>query len=550
MNQDTFIEPVGSIPMTTDLPTQTNDSYDVVGRGGKVRHSGNFSPNNPYLAQLQVATSNQDKDALYELAVQWEADYANLNEQRAYNRQVLEEQRQYDSPEAQVARQRAAGINPDLAGTGSSGSGSGSSAQMQLPAMADQTGQTKFSNAYDNTSLVFEGINTAANVASALTSGVSGIMNAVSNLKTVPSHIALNEANAGLAGAKANEIDALLAGKKKGVDLSNVAQGIQNSTATLQQLAEFSNLISPDTADFAPILKSLGVSEENVAPYSDIIKQMHANPQMRDKYAKASVAAKWSEAENSLYTDAVVSEMTDLGYKIQYEQQYWQFNTSQLKNKISGLLNTDEFAQQTASNEIGRVIVEGNALGLSNDEIALRTQQLKTDTEAYLNGLADRAATLEVMDKTIASLQASDQSNSPQVKAQIDRIRAEKIGLRNLLASEFNQIKSHYLSTAQQYYHRNTVMRLDGTIRDEGAVAKYNYFSDLTFNDLVYHRRTAGEIAKGWVDSTIDAAGVVVDAAGVARGFNFNNTYRDVHGSAARNAGYNAGWAAAQNYYE
>lgn len=324
--KNNFTNPYGAVleyaKEQRDQYIEENDITAVTGKHGKIRHSGKFSSNNPYLSQLEVAKGNQDKDALYELAVQWEADYANRQMQLEENRAILEEQREYDSPLAQTQRMREAGINPDLEGA-SVGSGSGNgSAQLANPGMADQTGQTKFSNKYDNTSLIFEGINTASGIVGTLTSGVSGIMNAVSTMKMLPSQIALNEANAGLSSAKANEVNALLEGKKKSLNLSNVAQGIQNSTATLQQLAEFSHLIAPDTADFAPHLKALGVEEANIAPYTDMIKQMHANPQMRDKYAKAELSARWSEAENAQYTDATVAEMTDLGYKIQYEQQY------------------------------------------------------------------------------------------------------------------------------------------------------------------------------------------------------------------------------------
>lgn len=183
-----------------------------------------------------------------------------------------------------------------------------------------------------------------------------------------------------------------------------------------------------------------------------------------------------------------------------------------MKNRISGLLNTEEFAEQAASNELESLRLEGASVGLAQDEIDLRVEQLKHDTEAYLNSLADHAATLEAIDDTIDALKAGENPDSPQIKALIDRLRAEKMSMRGLLSNEFNQIKTHYLRTAQQYYHSNTVLKPGGSIKDEGDVAKYNYFSDLTFNDLIYHRRTAGEIANQWVNTTISAAGVAAQA--------------------------------------
>ena len=200
-------------------------SVSVYGTGGKKRHVGNFSDSNPYLDNLNVANNNEDKDALFERAVEWEADYANLQEQRAYNREVLEEQREYDSPVNQIARQRAAGINPDIA-SGSNGGSSigGSSAQMNIPSMADQQGQTKFSNKYDNLNNVFNGINAASSMLSSLTSGYGNIVAGISQLKTLPSQVSLNEANAAAASAQANELTALLEGKKKSIDLDNISR--------------------------------------------------------------------------------------------------------------------------------------------------------------------------------------------------------------------------------------------------------------------------------------------------------------------------------------
>lgn len=325
---NTFTNPVGSVSDSSSY--RSSPDQKTTWTDPDRRHTGQYSDVNPYFDQMRLARNKQDQDALYELAIQWEADYTNRQMQLAENKAILDEQRLYDHPLAQVARQRAAGINPDLEGSGS-GTSSGSSAQLTNPGMADQTGQTKFSNQYDNAHLVFEGINTAASLVGALSGGVSNIMNAVSNMKILPSQIELNEANAVLSGAKAREIMHLLPGKKEGqlianegANLQNIAHGISNATNTLSFLAEISNLIDPSADDetLMPYLNSLGVPEQNQPYFRDIIKQMHANPQMREKYAKAELAAKWSEAENALYTDETVAEMTDLGYKIQYEQQY------------------------------------------------------------------------------------------------------------------------------------------------------------------------------------------------------------------------------------
>lgn len=540
-HKNPFMNPIGSVGESsyrdTVLP-DTGTNYIVYGEGGNTRHQGNFRKDNPYFEQLMIASNNQDKDALYELAIQWEADYANLQEQREYNQGVLEEQREYDSPVNQIARARAAGINPDLDGSSGSTS-SGSSAQMQIPAMADQTGQTKFSNSYDNTQLVFEGINTAANFVSSMAGGVSGIMGAVSQLMTMPSQIALNEANAGLSGAKANEINQLLDGKKKAIDLSNIGQGISNTSATLQQLAHFSKLIAPNTADMAPHLKALGVEEAQIAPYTDLIKQLHANPEMRDHFAKAELSARWSEEQNSQYTNALVAEMTELQRNIDYEQKHWTFQTTQLQGKIAKLLNTDSFAQQTASNEMTAAMLEGQALTIKGDEMKLYAKQLAYDTAAHLKAIEDRAVTLTSIDNTITALYK--QPKTPERDAQINRLNAERVGLRTMLSNEFYKIKDTYLVTSQQIYQNQTILDADNQILPEAQRSGANFFSDVTFNDLIHHTRTPDEIANQWVRTAVDAAGVAVDAAGVARGFHFNKTYKEAHDGMQFQKGYKAG---------
>ena len=517
----------------------------IIGEGGSARHAGYFSNDNPYFDNLRVATSNQDKDALYERAIEWEADYANRQMQLDENRAILEEQRQYDSPIERMARERAAGINSDLEGSSGSGS-SGSAAQLTNPGMADQIAQTKFSNAYDNTHLVFEGLNTASSFAGTMAGGISGIMNAVSQMKMVPSQIALNEANAGLSGAKANEINELLAGKKKGVDLSNIGQGISNTTATLQQLAHFSQLIAPDTVDMAPHLKALGVEEAQIAPYTDLIKQMHANPEMRDRFAKAELSARWSEEENAQYTAAVVAEMTELQRNIDYEQKHWTFQTTQLQGKIAKLLNTNSYAESVASNEITAELIEGQALGIKGDEMTLYAKQLAYDTATHLRALEERAATINSIDQAVAALYK--QPKTPERDAQINRLNAERVGLRTMLSSEFYKIKDTYLSTAQQIYQNQSILDGNNNILPEAKRSSANFFSDVTFNDLIHHTRTPDEIANSWVRTTVDAAGVAVDAAGVARGYHFNKTYKEAHNGMQFKKGFKEGQAGAFSF--
>ena len=106
---------------------------DIVAASGVVpgnyqtrRHKGNFSQNNPYYQQLNSGFHRKgDQDALYELAVKWEADYSTTLENREYSEQLRDEQREYELPINEVIRNRQAGINLDIAGGSAGVSGLG-----------------------------------------------------------------------------------------------------------------------------------------------------------------------------------------------------------------------------------------------------------------------------------------------------------------------------------------------------------------------------------------------------------------------------------------
>lgn len=266
---------------------------DVYGTGGSVRHSGAISKNNPYYSSLMMASNNQDKDALYELAIQWEADNANLQEQREYDRKVLEEQREYDSPLSQVQRAREAGINMDLTGGSGSGSGvsSGSSAQLTPREIDDQTGQTKFKNSYDTANTVFNGINTAANVIGVLTSGATQLMDGISKLRLLGSQRELVE-------AQTNEISSLLSGKK--------------FDQTTRQISMLSGMLHNGfkDEDSTALYDMYGIDENERAGYNNAIRMIHERPEVLSAWQENEIgnraSSKRSEVYNSEYFSRII----------------------------------------------------------------------------------------------------------------------------------------------------------------------------------------------------------------------------------------------------
>lgn len=345
------------------------------------RHTGYFSENNPYFGQLRITRDKQDIDALYERAIEWEADYANRQMQLEENRAILEEQREYDLPINEVARQRAAGINPDIAGSGS-GSGSGSDAQLTNPGMADQQGQTKFGNYYDNANLVLSGISTAVNFVSGLSSGVSGILNAVSNFKLVPSQIALNEANAGLANAEANQINTLLDGKKQNLDLTNSGLEISNAANKFSLASSLAEKISPDTEDIPAEILKLGVSGDDATEYSDLVKLFHAHPALKAQFAADKTKQTWNEAENAEFTREMVSQIVDLEGSTRLHKSWSDFYVSKMDDAFNNFLDNVGFGTKSADYENRELSLGFKELSYDRQALDYAIEKLKNDVGA------------------------------------------------------------------------------------------------------------------------------------------------------------------------
>lgn len=351
--------------------------YNAYGNGGSLRHTGNFYTNNPYLDDLKVARDNQDIDALYERAVEWDADWFNLQEQRAYDKAVLDEQRDYDSPVNQIARQRAAGINPDIAGSGSgSGSSSGSSAQMTPRQIADQQGQTKFSNKYDNLNNVFNGINAGANVLSSVVGAYGAIADSVMKFKSLPSQIALNNSTAKLNTTKADEISQLLSGKKTG-------QALDNGLKFVNLIGSLGNMIKPDASDeeFAALVEQAGIEEASRPGYISAIKQAQSQPGFLSNYKSDILSERDAEAQLQVYTQEALLGIHEEELQLQELQLDFDIMRQGIQNSVmTYLTNSPGYTENLADIQSLTADNAANSLELAKD-------QLRRDFAAYGQGL-------------------------------------------------------------------------------------------------------------------------------------------------------------------
>lgn len=520
-----LINPVGS--------TAWHSQWNYKGVDDRAFH---YSEGNPHMKLIEDMLKSkhykpEEIGDLYAKAYQWEADQAKWIQQLEVDQAIKQEQREYDNAVNQVARSRAAGINLDVAGSsGGSGSGTGTAAGATSPDNTSSIGRT---DPYAGKYYQLAAIQTAAQFAQTMVDSTATIMGAVNSQRMLPSQINLNNAQAGLMDAEANEIDTLLTGKKKSIDLAN-------TNAYLGQLAEMSHLLRPDATDedFNTTLAGLGLAEEQIPTATNVIRQFHKDPLLLARFAQSKTQQRWSEVENAQYTEELVTQMVDLEKRTEYMQMQLDFETTDLQTKIATLLNTTEYAENNAELMI-------DTLDYNQDALELQAKQLSNDTTAYLEGLQQKAEVLNSIQSQRQAIIDYAEKQGRKItgneRATLDRLQAEYISLKTMFSNEFYKVKSSFLTAAQQRYQNYYRVNSKGMLNPASSLELYNMHSDVTFNDLLTHTKTAGDIANMWTNTAISAAGVAVDALGVARGYNFNSVYENAHNGMQFKKGFKAG---------
>lgn len=471
----------GSWQKNDDVPDGT---YNIV-------HGGLFSKENYAANSISHMTNRQDRDAAYEAAFKWEQDRQDLLEQRRFNDAVLAEQREYDSDIQRVKRARAAGINLDL-NSGSSGSSSsgGSSAQMAQTEIKDQDLQTKFSNRYDNLHTAFEGINTAANFIGSLSGGVGSIMSAFTSLATLPSQTALNTANAGLANAQSNEINTLLDGKKKSIDLQNVSE-------YMGQVGYFQDMLKPGFTDDEAVnlFSTLGIGEDQHSGLMRSIRGVHENPDILAKFNADKLNARKSQMEERIYNDQVVERMVNLQKDIDFSNLQFEHSRSRMLASVeSALAGDDQY--------VGNLIdTEKNNVAAQNSYSSIARQNAAYDIKVWSDQMDERKKMVNESKAKLDLLKEQGLKNGWTHEETLNYNSAwiEYTTMKTALAEEFDKAKTSYYEFSQKFYEREALMTENGGLRNLDNVGAEMHFSGVTCDNWLQSYSSMGEIVRGWV---------------------------------------------------
>ena len=424
------------------------------------KHGAKLSTDNPYFTQLNQAMSGGDEDALYELAIKWEAENAGYERERADKLADLAEQRAYDDPSAVVARNRKAGINLDLQGSSVvGGSGSGLSAP-SMPSFETPTDNTShFANRLDSHTMVTNAISSASSLLSAFSGLGSTIVNGISTMRMLP----IAEKAGQLANQTAEQLQPHQVNAQRIANESAEMSLMSQSLSTLTSLSS-SGFFTPDTTDeeYSNVLGTLGFGADRIPSLINGIKQYQSNPAYREMYDRAKIAQIKAEEEGKVYTRNVIAGLTQLAKDTEVLEGNLRFVTDDLQYKIANILNTDEYATVLADNSI----MDANN-GYKQRE--LLGKQLDRDLEAFdaqLNYLVDATKKSQSI---IAEIR-NGAKNRPLTmqESSLIEVEEEKIKVYSTLGSDFlTSARSLVINSIQNRFYKREALNSNGTYKPD-----------------------------------------------------------------------------------
>lgn len=484
------------------------------------RHSGSFSANNPYFTQLNRAGSKADEDALFELAVKWEAEQAGYQQERADKYADLLEQRAYDDPTAVVSRNRRAGINSDLVGaSGAVGSGSGSSATADMPSLSTPTDNTShFSNQVDRHSMILGAVDSVAGLLGAFSSLGSAVTNSISTLTMLPIAKRAGELSNQLADEMRPHQVSLAEKLSQGQQIANDTADLDLINKSLGTLNSLSGFITPETSDddATNILSSLGFDSAKIPSLLTGVKQWHSNPQYKANWEKSKQQAIEAEEYGKTYTRDYISGILGISQQLETTQLNLDFALKDLELKVANLLNTDDYAQDVAGNTQVLTSLSTKQAGYDSKQLDLLRQQLDRDFVAFENQLEFLVVGRREANNLIQEIKRRAVLNGRALTAEenaiIDNQYQLIYGLDCLGSQYLGNATRMITKTVQNRYFSRFSLGNNGLISPEWAFPnQYNFMrTQISFDQVTSGIKSTSDVATDIKDGLIDGLKILL----------------------------------------
>lgn len=428
----------------------------VDGDYGSTRHVGTFTDNNPYYIQLKKASNNADKDALYELAVQWQANYFNTLEERDYN-----------SPVNRLARDKRAGINSDI--LSSNGGSSASSSPVGSAIQAPQS-DVEFSSVSTRAGLILDSINNACNVVSTVSSFGTATINAIKQIKLMPAEISLAESQAYIAEQTKDSV-------VESANLSNIHQ-------RLSLVNQLSSYFTPESTpdDYTNVLSTLGIPADVIPQYENAIRNYHNNPAFKANYEDAIFRATERSVRNSIYTSDVLNNLFEKSLAVEQADKSITLLVQSLESSFNQYLVDNGYATSSASNLVSAVNVQSQDLNLTN-------QRLKRDLVSFAENLSDVRDSIHGIDARISAIAGNAKNEhrmiSPTEQFEIDTLNNLRNQLMSLGSSQLQSVYSIINNANAIVYQNSEMLNTEGNPIINAASPRFLRTINTTFGNMV-----------------------------------------------------------------
>lgn len=464
--------------MTHEEIYKQNQNQPYQDQRRKDRHDGIFTYENPYYQQMIRSKDKQDIDALYERAVEWEAQALRTAQDRDYSEQTRDEQREYDSPINRVARDRVAGINSDLIGgtAGSAGSSGSSGAISNAIEQQDPvTGQTKFSNKYDNINAGVNIVNAVSNFASSLVGGFSNTVSSIAQLRKLPAELAINEVQADIAQATKQDV----------IDRSNRVN-INDGLARIVQLSELFTDESTDE-DITGFLGSIGYDADSIPSAVNGIRQVQKNPLFKAKYEnwKADMIA--AEEYNNRYPSYVVSNMLWQEQQIRNYELDTELLESNLRNAVTQILGNQDYAEALANEQVSstQANTAENYSNVAKAKYDIKQFNAHIDAMAEnIRNIDDRISWIKEEINRVTAL-----PKTPENDAYINTLYQSMGVLRTVGQYNINVVNDVTSELGRKYYMRS-MLTPDGQLLPEPRLTNKRKF---VYSNIMFPQIESGE---------------------------------------------------------
>lgn len=440
-----------------------------------------WSAGNPAAWQLQYARNKQDYKAILQAAIDWEIAQQKYRQEMSDSERLRDEQREYDSPANQIARERAAGINSDLVGGAAGSSSSGGSSPISAPTMAETDINAPMSSPYATLDRVFSGVQSVASGLSAFSGSLDIGLNFVEKLQTWSDRLQISSNAAKLSQQQV---------KRGALDV------VDDSLSLIGRLGSVLDGTKEYTDEELTQYISDWTGEKDDGSKLRMLKHYMSSPAAQKQYADVARSSMASQAAYKAIPLDFFMNQAEFGYKILAQQTRMQHLFSVMQDSYANQFYTPEnglLSGQIASEALQN---QSQSVGLQSDALQQKRVEFQSYLNRYANGLKQIADLENHIQKKLSELlKIPDDKRTPFVEGRILSLQQDQFRLHQLGAQQFEQLRQFALSVGNEQTTFDSQVTIQQGNKGYFVNEKSGYFNEdlhllnaATWTDVVYNQ--------------------------------------------------------------